>query len=59
MNIDTAHERDGGRVSSLAQQQPDKLKRGRRVQHVFWKDFGVSNISPECVVTAKGLADLT
>lgn len=31
MNIDTAQERDGGRVSSLAQQQPDKLKRGVEV----------------------------
>lgn len=41
MNIDTAQESDGGRVSSLAQQQPDKLKRRRGVQHVLWKDFGV------------------
>lgn len=28
MNIDTAQEIDGGRVSSLAQQQPGKLKGG-------------------------------
>lgn len=28
MNIDMTQERDGGRVSSPAQQQPDKLRRG-------------------------------
>lgn len=50
MNIDTAQERDGGRVSSLAQQQPEKLKRGRGGETVRWKDF---KISAECVVTAK------
>ncbi len=47
MNIDTAQERDGGRVSSLAQQHPDKLKRGRGGGHncMLEGDFGVSNVA--------------
>lgn len=48
MNIDTAQEIDGGRVSSLAQQQPGKLKGGggwgwESNCTACWKDLGVWN----------------
>lgn len=48
MNIDMAQERDGGRASSLAQQQPDKLKEGEGVRLHVGRTLGFK-ILAECV----------